>query len=86
MNEIKILDTIATLQSISSERLALVEPKYKFIEGLPSGLLGTIVEIRKISEASQYLVNFSDLQGREYAMVTLKGDELFVLKYELKVS
>jgi hypothetical protein len=31
-------------------------------------------------------VEFSDSQGREYAMAILPGDELLVLHYELEVA
>ncbi len=38
------------------------------------------------AENCQYLVEFADTQGREYAMATLRADELLVLYYELTVA
>ncbi len=38
------------------------------------------------AEDCQYLVEFADTQGREYAMATLREDELLVLHYELTVA
>ena len=52
-------------------------------ESLPSGLVGTIVEVYEGAEDSQYLVEFADKEGREYAMATFKGEELLALHYEL---
>ncbi|WP_293271722.1 hypothetical protein [Microcoleus sp. PH2017_02_FOX_O_A] len=34
----------------------------------------------------QYLVEFADSQGIEYAMAILKPDEILVLQYELAVA
>lgn len=85
MNNLKLLDSVATLNPISIERLTLVDPNYTSIESLPSGLVGTIVEVYEGAEDSQYLVEFADFEGREYAMATLKGDELLALHYELTV-
>lgn len=34
----------------------------------------------------QYLVEFADSQGSEYAMAMLKADEILVLQYELAVA
>ncbi len=38
------------------------------------------------AEDCQYLVEFADTQGREYAMATLRENELLVLHYELTVA
>ena len=67
---LKSLDTIANINPISIERLTLVEPEYQSISYLPTGQVGTIVEIYD-GESPQYLVEFADLQGREYAMAVL---------------
>ncbi|WP_292710138.1 MULTISPECIES: hypothetical protein [unclassified Nostoc] len=45
MKKVKLLDTIATLKPIPIERLQLVEENYTSIESLPSGQVGTIVEV-----------------------------------------
>lgn len=81
MKSPKLLDTVATLAPIPGNRLELVEPEYALID-LPSGLVGTIVEIYA-GENTQYLVEFADLQGREYAMATLKENEFLILHHEL---
>lgn len=86
METLKLLDTVATLKPVSVERLTLVEPNYISIEGLPAGQVGTIVEVYEEAEEPRYLVEFVDLQGREYAMAALKVDELLSLHYELTVA
>jgi tetratricopeptide (TPR) repeat protein len=52
-------------------------------EHLPIGQVGTIVEIYEAQEP-RYLVEFADLQGREYAMAVLQADEFIVLRYQLE--
>ena len=86
MKELKLLDTVANLNSIPIERLTLVEPNYAFIKSLPSGQVGTIVEVYDEAEECHYLIEFADTQGCEYAMATLRVDELLVLHYELIVA
>ncbi len=86
MKKLKIVDTVAILKPISIEHLTLVEPKYTSIQSLPIGQVGTIVEVYEEAEETNYLVEFADLQGHEYAMATLKADELLVLHYELTVA
>jgi Domain of unknown function (DUF4926) len=78
MKKVKLLDTIATLKPIATERLQLVEEDYTSIESLPSGQVGTIVEVQE--EEYHYLVEFADTQGCEYAMATLRADEILVLE------
>lgn len=85
MKKLKLLDTVATLYPVPIERLTLLEPDYTFIESLPSGQVGTIVEVYE-EEEYHYLVEFADTQGCEYAMATLRADELLVLHYELTVA
>lgn len=85
MKKLKLLDTVATLYPVPIERLTLLEADYTFIESLPSGQVGTIVEVYE-EEEYHYLVEFADTQGREYAMATLRADELLVLHYELTVA
>lgn len=83
---LKLLDTVATLKPISSERLTLIEPGYTSMQSLPAGQVGTIVEVYEADEPRCLLVEFADLQGREYAMATLGADELLALHYELTVA
>jgi hypothetical protein len=86
MNKIKLLDTIATLKPIPIERLQLVEEDYTSIESLPSGQVGTIVEVYEQEEEYHYLAEFADTQGCEYAMATLRADEILVLHYDLAIA
>lgn len=86
MKNIKFLDVVAILKPISSTRLTLVEPEYTSISSLPTGQVGTVVEVYETEEEYQYLVEFADREGREYAMAILKEDELLVLQYELQVA
>ncbi|MCF2151682.1 DUF4926 domain-containing protein [Desmonostoc muscorum LEGE 12446] len=80
------MDTIATLKPIPIERLELVEEDYTSIESLPSGQVGTIVEVYEQEEEYHYLVEFADTQGCEYAMATLRADEILVLHYDLAIA
>lgn len=86
MKNIQILDTVAIINPVSLERLTLVDPEHSAMEGLPSGQVGTIVEVYEQEGKHQYLVEFSEHQGREYAMAILQEDELLVLHYELQVA
>ncbi|MBE9001485.1 MULTISPECIES: DUF4926 domain-containing protein [unclassified Nostoc] len=86
MKKVKLLDTIATLKPIPTERLQLLEEDYTSIESLPSGQVGTIVEVYEQEEEYHYLVEFADTQGCEYAMATLRADEILVLHYDLAVA
>ncbi|GBE92898.1 DUF4926 domain-containing protein [Nostoc cycadae] len=83
MTKPKLLDTIATLNSIPIERLSLVESDMISIESLPNGQVGTIVEVYEEKEDTKYLVEFADTQGCEYAMAVLKINEILVLHYDL---
>ncbi|NJP09739.1 MAG: DUF4926 domain-containing protein [Leptolyngbyaceae cyanobacterium RU_5_1] len=80
----KLLDTVALLREIPSHCLGLVEAKHSAVNGLPAGLVGTIVHIyTPAASPLSYLVEFSDSQGREYAMATLQSQDFLVLQYEL---
>lgn len=85
MNKLKLLDVVATLKQIPVAQLTSVELDYASTENLPSGNVGTIVEVYEEAGNSQYLVEFADEAGREYAMATLKSDEL-LLHYEPTVT
>jgi len=37
-------------------------------------------------ETSHYLIEFADLQGREYAMAILQDHEILALHYELSLA
>jgi len=77
-------DTIANLKPIDRDRLTLVEPEYQSMQQLPIGQVGTIVAIYP-GESPRYLVEFADLEGREYAMAVLQADECLALHYELSL-
>ena len=79
----RLLDSVAILKPISKTRLALVGSEYASISSLPVGLVGTIIEVYDTEKECQYLVEFADSQGIEYAMAMLKTDEILVLQYEL---
>lgn len=85
MKKIELLDTIATLKPIPIERLQLIEEDYTSIVSLPSGQVGTIVEVYE-QEEYHYLVEFADTQGCEYAMATLRADEILVLHYDVAIA
>jgi len=86
IKNLRILDSVAILKPVSNTRLTLVEPEYASISSLPVGLVGTIVEVYDTGKECQYLVEFADSQGIEYAMAILKADEILVLQYELAVA
>ncbi len=79
------LDTIANIKPIARDRLTLVEPEYQSIEWLPIGQVGTILEVYP-GDIPRYLVEFANLQGREYAMAVLQPDEVLALHYELSLA
>jgi Domain of unknown function (DUF4926) len=81
VNPMTTLNTIANLKPIVRDRLTLVE----LIQALPLGQVGTILEIYP-GESPRYLVEFSDQQGREYAMAVLQTDEILALRYELSLA
>lgn len=85
MKALTNLDMIATLQPIVHDRLTLVEPKYEFIQQLPMGQVGTILEVYA-GESLRYLVEFADQQGREYALAVLQPHEVLALHYELALD
>jgi hypothetical protein len=85
MKILKTLDTIATLKPIARDRLTLVEPEYEAVQQLPIGQVGTILEVY-LKESPRYLVEFADLQGREYAMAVLEPNEVLAIHYELSLA
>lgn len=76
-------DTIATLQPIPSNRLQLSDFP---LTPLPRGQVGTIVKIYATEPAPHYLIEFSDRQGRAYALVTLQAQEFLLLHYDLAAA
>jgi len=84
MLSLEIFDVVATLKPIARDRLTLVEPEYHCVQQLPMGQVGTILEVYP-GEPPHYLVEFSDPQGREYAMAVLLPTEVLALHYELSI-
>jgi hypothetical protein len=85
MSSVTSLDTVANLIPIARDRLTLIEPEFASIKQLPIGQVGTVLEIYE-GETPCYLVEFADLEGREYAMAVLKPDEVLPLHYELPLA
>jgi hypothetical protein len=85
MGIVTSLDTVANLMPIARDRLTLVEPEFDAIQQLPTGQVGTVLEIYE-GEDLGYLVEFADLEGREYAMAVLKPDEVLPLHYDLPLA
>lgn len=76
---------VANLRPIARDRLTLIEPEFESIQQLPIGQVGTVLEIYE-GESLSYLVEFADLEGREYAMAVLTPDEVLPLHYELPLA
>jgi hypothetical protein len=85
MSSVTNLDTVANLKPIARDRLTLIEPGFESIQQLPTGQVGTVLEIYE-GENLCYLVEFADLEGREYAMAVLMPDEILPLHYELPLA
>jgi Domain of unknown function (DUF4926) len=86
MTSPKLLDPVALLHDLPANRLTLVESDYATVQALPAGLIGTIVEVYPQETEPQYLVEFADAQGCEYAMAVLKQTEILVLHPILTVA
>jgi Domain of unknown function (DUF4926) len=70
VNELKLLDVVALLQDVPEE-------------GLQRGEVGTVVEVFAQNEQhpAGFLVEFSDREGRTYAIADLRADQLIRLRY-----
>ncbi|MGB8510689.1 MAG: DUF4926 domain-containing protein [Pyrinomonadaceae bacterium] len=70
MNELKLLDVVALLQDIPEENLQ-------------RGEVGTIVEVFADTpeQAGGVLVEFSDREGRAFAVADLRAEQLVKLRY-----
>lgn len=85
MGIVTSLDTVANLMPIARDRLTLIEPEFESIQRLPVGQVGTVLEVYE-GETLCYLVEFADLEGREYAMAVLMPNEVLPLHYELPLA
>lgn len=63
-----------------------MEPIEEPAEQLARGQVGTVVEVVNQGESQQYLVEFADLEGREYAMAYLAESELLPLHYQFTAA
>jgi Domain of unknown function (DUF4926) len=70
VEEIKLLDVVALLEDVPEENLQ-------------RGEVGTVVEVFEPTEDAPagFLVEFSDRQGRAYAVADLPPDQLIRLRY-----
>jgi hypothetical protein len=48
--------------------------------------VGTVVDVVDQGERKHYLVEFADLEGREYAMAYLVESELLLLHYQFTAA
>jgi hypothetical protein len=62
--ELKLLDVVAVIEDA---------PEYDLVRGQ----IGTIVEV---FEPGEYLIEFSDTNGEMYALVSLRADQLMLLR------
>lgn len=74
------------MKAVPNTRLTLLESEPASISSLPARLVTTILEVYDTGKESQYLVEFAESQGSEYAMAMLKADEILVLQYELALA
>ena len=73
MNRIALLSTVALVEDVPSENLT-------------KGQIGTVVECLERYEEEALLVEFADDQGRTYAMVDLKPEQLVVLHRKIEAA
>ncbi|WP_442921544.1 DUF4926 domain-containing protein [Microcoleus sp. S36a_D3] len=64
----------------------MLYPSRELLSSLPVGLVETVVEVYDTGRECQYLVEFADSQGIEYAMAILKVYEILIPQYELAVA
>jgi hypothetical protein len=65
MKDIKLLDTVAILNSVPRERLTLVELDYEAVPSLPGGQVGTVVEVYEKGSHYQYLGLAEKVRGQQ---------------------
>jgi hypothetical protein len=70
MEEIKLLDVVALLEEVPSEKLR-------------RGEVGTVVELLA---PDVYEVEFSDDEGRTYAMLPLRRDQVMLLHFNREAA
>lgn len=75
MREIKLHEMIVLKEDIRSTRFLTESPIL-----LCQGQVGTVVDV--LGEGEAFEVEFSDLDGQAYAMLTVKAENLIPLRYE----
>ena len=73
MSRIALLSSVALLEDVPVRKLT-------------NGQIGTVVEYLERDGEEALLVEFSDDQGRTYAMVDLKPDQLIVLHRKIEAA
>jgi len=66
MSRIRLLSSVALIEDLPTQNLT-------------KGQIGTVVEYLERQEEEALLVEFADDQGRTYAMVDLKPEQVIVL-------
>jgi hypothetical protein len=75
MKEIKLHEMVVLKEDIRSTRFLTELPIL-----LRQGQVGTVVDV--LEEGTAFEVEFSDLDGQAYAMLTIKAENLIPLRYE----
>lgn len=70
MEEVKLLDVVALLEDVPAERLR-------------RGEVGTVVEVLA---PEVYEVEFSDDEGRTYAMLALRREQIMLLHFNREAA
>lgn len=75
MKKIKLHEMVVLKEDIRSTRFLTESPIL-----LCQGQVGTVIDI--LGEGEAFEVEFSDLYGQAYAMLTVRGEKLIPLRYE----
>ena len=75
MKEIKLHEMVALKEDIPSTRFLTESPIL-----LCQGQVGTVIDV--LGDGSAFDVEFSDLDGQAYAMLTVRAEKLMTLRYE----
>jgi hypothetical protein len=73
MSRIRLLSSVALIEDLPTQNLT-------------KGQIGTVVEYLERQEEEALLVEFADDQGRTYAMVDLKPEQVIVLHRKIEAA
>ena len=73
MSRIRLLSSVALIEDLPTQNLT-------------KGQIGTVVEYLERQEEEALLVEFADDQGRTYAMVDLKPEQVIVLHRQIEAA